>query len=285
MDKRKVPEQALKALSAKVDGEVGLYVSIPEENQRLVLNGDLVLHAASTIKVPVLSLLFQDAEAGLVDLDKKRTVKPDNRVGGSGILQSLSPDLELSLFDLAVLMIVMSDNTATNEVIDAVGMDRVREFCLTNGFRSTWIWGKMYYKGFVPPARIPEGAPRNAISANDLGGMLEQLASGLFVSKDVSRKIVQIMAGQRLSRLKALLPFVERVNPHADRLELPPEGKVVVASKSGTLTGSGIAHDAGIFYLPDGRYYVMAMLTQSYSILETTKIINEVGLTMYEAMR
>lgn len=285
MSEWKIPEETLKALCSKVDGEVGLYVSIPEEDRRLVQNGDLILHAASTIKVPVLSLLFKDAEAGLLDLDKKVIVKSDNRVGGSGILQSLSPDLEISLFDLAVLMIVMSDNTATNEVIDAVGMDRVRRFCRENGFNSTWIWRKMYYKGTVPPAEVPEGAPPNATSANDLGRMLEQIASGRFVSKDASRRIVQIMAGQRLSRLKTLLPFVERVNPHADHLELPPEGKVVVASKSGTLTGPGIAHDAGIFYLPDGRYYVMVMLTRSSSVLETTKIINEAGLAMYEAMK
>lgn len=285
MKERNIPSVTLEALCRQIDGECGLYVSIPETGERFVRNGDLLLHAASVIKVPVLSLLFKDAEEGRIDLEKKLTVKPENRVGGSGILQSLSPDLELSLFDLAVLMIVMSDNTATNEIIDAVGMDRVRAFCRENGYNSTWITRKMYYKGYVPPVKLPEGAPPNATSAGDIGRMLECIAAGRFVSKTVSRRMVQVMAGQRLSRLKTLLPFVERVNPHAEKLELPAEGKVVVASKSGTLLGSGIAHDAGIFYLPDGRYYVMAICTRSSDITATTGIINRMGLVMYETMK
>lgn len=285
MNNHTIPVAELTELCNRFSGEYGIYVSIPEDGQRFWLNNETIFHAASTIKVPVLALLFKDAQEGKLDLHKKITVKPDNRVGGSGILQSLDPTLELSLFDLAELMIVMSDNTATNEVIDAVGMDRVRQFCADNGFENTWIWRKMYFKGFVPPAQNPEGTPPNATSVGDLGRMLEMIASGEFVNEKISRKMVQIMAGQRLSRLKTYLPTVDRVNPYLDSLELPPEGHVVVASKSGTLSNSGYAHDAGIFYLPDGRYYVVVVCTKTDNITETTKIINEIGLIMYENMK
>lgn len=285
MCKKRIPEEALKTICHQVNGDCGLFVSVPETGETFTYNGDMVFHAASTIKVPVLALLFQDAEAGRVDLNKKIVVKPENRAVGSGILQSLSPDIELSLFDLAVLMIVMSDNTATNEVIDAVGMDRVRAFCADNGLHNTWIWRKMFFKGFMPPAQVPEGAPANATSANDLGRLLEAIASGSLISETASRQIVQIMAGQRLNRMKTLLPFVDRVNPHAEKMELPPEGKVVVACKSGSLQRTGVAHDAGIFYLPDGRYYVMAMCTRSSSIQEGVGRISEASLVMYQAMK
>ena len=285
MGMHQIPAEALKAVCEKLDGRYGLYVSVPDTGEKFVLNGDEIFSAASTIKIPMLALLFQDAEAGLVDLQKKIQVKPDNRVIGSGILRSLSPDLELSLFDIANLMIVMSDNSATNEVADAVGMDRVRQYCIDNGYQNTWMWRKMFFKGPLPEPQVPEGLPVNATTASDLGRMMESIAAGTCVSEAASRKMVQIMAGQRLARLKTLLPCAERVEPYAETLELPKEGQVVVASKGGTLSSTGIAHDAAIFYLPDGRYYIMVMCTQTSSVDAATKVINEAGLVMYEAMK
>ena len=286
MSEHKIPREALQKICEKVDGKCGLYVSVPETGERFVYNGDMVFGAASTIKIPMLALLFQDAQEGRVDLSRKMQVKPENRVRGSGILLSLSPDLELSLFDLANLMIVMSDNSATNEVADAVGLDRVRQFCRDNGYLNTWMWRKMFFTGPLPEPQVPEGMPNNAVTASDLGRLMESIAAGTCVSPEASRKMVQIMAGQRLARLRTLLPYTERVNPFADKLELPPEGRVVVASKGGTLTGPpAIAHDAAIFYLPDGRHYVMVMCTQSSGLTEATKRINEAGLVMYEAMK
>ena len=285
MDAHKIPVEALKEVCAKIDGQCAMYVSVPGTGEKFVLNEDKIFSAASTIKIPMLALLFQDAEAGKVDLAEKIRVKPENRVVGSGILRSLSPDLELPLFDIANLMIVMSDNTATNEVADAVGMDRVRQYCIDNGYTNTWMWRKMFFKGYMPEPQVSEGMPVNATTAGDLGRMLESMAAGTCVSEKASRKMIQIMAGQRLARLKTLLPCAERVEPYEEELRLPPEGKVVVACKGGTLTAPGIAHDAGVFYLPDGRYYVMVMCTQTGSVDAATKIINEAGLLMYEAMK
>ncbi len=285
MGEHKIPVETLKNLLSKVDGDCALYVSVPQEGEKFSINENMIFSAASTIKIPVLALLFQDAEQGKVDLSKKVVVKPDNRVVGSGILRSLAPDLEISLFDLANLMIVMSDNVATNEVVDVVGMDRTRQFCLDHGFTNTWIWRKMFYKGYTPTPEVPDGAPNNATCVGDLGRMLEQLAAGTLVGEESCRKIIQILAGQRIARLKTLLSCSERVDPREETLRPPQKGDVLVASKGGTLTDFGIAHDAAIFYLPDGRYYIVTICTRSSSIRETTKIINEIGLVMYEAMK
>ena len=285
MSEHKIPEEALRRLCASVDGDCGLYVSIPGEGMKFFLNEDMIFDAASTIKIPVIALLFQDAAEGKIDLSKRVIAKRDNRVVGSGILRSLDPDLELTLFDLANLMIVMSDNTATNEIIDVVGMDRTRQFCQDHGFTNTWIWKKIFYKGYTPPPQVPEGMPSTATTAGDLGRMLEQLVDGTLIDEVSCRKIIQIMANQRVARLKTLLPCSERADPREEVLRLPKEGYVVVASKGGTLTTPPTAHDAGIFYLPDGRYYVVTICTRSSSLKATTKIINEVGRVMYEAMK
>ena len=281
--KHKIPTEKLTELCSQIKGEYGLYVSIPQENQRFMVNETAIFNAASTMKIPALAKLLQDAEEGLVDLEEMRVVKPDNRVKGSGILKSLSPALKLPVLDLAELMIVLSDNTATNEVLDIVGMERVREFCQENNYNNTWVWTKLFYQGDQPAPQNPEGTPKNATCAWDLGRMMESIAEGKCVSEAASRQMVQIMAGQQVARLKTLLPNATHADPRMP-MQLPPEGKVTVASKGGTLTPAGIAHDAGIFYLPDGSYYVMVLCTRSESVRETTAIIQQAGRIMYEEM-
>ena len=279
-----IPVEELAKICKEVDGECGLYVSVPAAGERFVWNENYQAYAASTIKIPVLCLLFRDAEQGRVDLHQKVVVKPENRVGGSGILQSLRPDLEMSIFDLATLMMVMSDNIATNEIIDIVGMDRVRDFCKEKGFENTWIWQKMIHQG-PPPAEMPEGLIPNATTAGDLGRMMEQIASGTIVSPESCRKIVQIMAGQRLGRLQTLLPTTERLNPYKEQLQPPAAGKVVAASKGGSKEGEKCFHDTGIFYLPDGKCYVMAMCTKGCERAKAVNLIQQAGLVMYEAIK
>lgn len=280
-----IPVEELTELCNQVNGECGLYISVPGENERFALNEDALFYSASTIKIPILCLLFRDAEQGRVDLTKKSRVRQENRVGGSGILQSLSPELEISLFDLANLMIVMSDNIATNEVIDAVGMARVRDFCRDNGYHNTWIWRKMMNKSVTHPPHMPEGTPPNATCAGDLGRMMEAIAAGRIAGEQSCRKMIQIMGGQRLGRLKTLLPCVKRLDPYEKEWTPPVAGRVAAASKGGTLTSLGCAHDAAIFYLPDGRYYVMVMCTRSKDVSKTTEIIQKAGLVMYEALK
>ena len=279
-----IPVEELTRLCKEVEGECGLYVSVPATGERFAWNEHFQVYAASTIKIPVLCLLFRDAEQGRVDLSRTVVAAPENRVGGSGILQSLRPDVEMSIFDLASLMMVMSDNIATNQIIDIVGMDRVREFCKEKGLDRTWLWQKMIHKG-PPPADMPEGLIPNATTAADLGVLMEKIAAGTIVSPESCRKIVQIMAGQRLGRLQTLLPTTERLNPYTAQLQPPAEGRVVVASKGGSKEAEGAVHDTGIFYLPDGRCYVMAVCCKSHKKSETIRLIQQMGLVMYEAMK
>ena len=280
-----IPREKLAALCAEINGLCGLYVSVPGENERFLLNESAFCYAASTIKVPLLCLLFQDSEDGRLDLSTKVTVRPENRVGGSGILQSLNPRLEMTLFDLAELMIVMSDNIATNELIDTVGMERISAYCKENGLPNTWLWSKMMNPNPVNPPHLPKELPINAICAGDLGGLLERIAAGTIVSREACQNMIRIMAGQRLGRFKTLLPCVKRENPYDDRPLLPPQGKVLAATKGGTKAEIGCIHDSGIFILPDGRYYVMAAVTKSSNTAKAEEILRQIGLVMYEAMK
>lgn len=276
---RRIPTEELERICRGVDGDCGLYVYAPgAEEETFSIQADLPFIAASTIKIPILAVLLQAAEQGKVDLERPLRLRPENRVGGSGILQSLRPEMELSLFDLAVLMMVLSDNSATNEVIDAVGMDEVNRFCRENGYLHTVLGRKLQMKSSV-------GTPsQNFTSAGDLGRMLCAAAQSTLVTPEVSRTLLRIMAGQRLQKFAAVLPAAEHFDPRAE-LQPPAEGKVLLASKGGTLTAPGISHDAAVFFLPDGRYYVMVMLTRTSNVKKALVPLGQAASAMYEAMK
>lgn len=279
-----LPEASIRELFEGFDGAVGLYVSVPHSGERFVMNEDRQFYSASTIKVPILCRLFADAEAGLLNLSEKITVREENRCGGSGILQLLSPDLEISFFDLAVLMITVSDNIATNELISRLGMERVNAFCAESGLSRTWLHAKMMAAAKDRPAGLAEGLPVNATTAADLGGLLEKMAKGAVVCEEACRRMVRIMAGQQLGRLRAKLPCF-KPELRGDTLPLPPEGRVLAATKGGTKDNLGCIHDTGIFYLPDGRYYVVSAFTESSRLTEAEQLLRQLGVMLFEALR
>src|SRR5829696_2692190 len=90
--------------------------------EEIRVNADEETGTASTIKVPILIEVMRQVEAGKVDLETKIADSPETRTPGSGILRDLSPGNPLSVRDVAVLMIVVSDNTATNMLMDLVGI-------------------------------------------------------------------------------------------------------------------------------------------------------------------
>jgi beta-lactamase class A len=130
-------EQHLRILSEKLDarlteiaqeapGVMGIAVVDLTSDERVGVNETLVFPQGSAIKIPVLLELYRQAEAGALRLDERVQVSAADQVGGSGVLRSFGDGTsQVSLRDLAVLMINLSDNTATNLLIDRVGMENV----------------------------------------------------------------------------------------------------------------------------------------------------------------
>lgn len=276
-----IPEETIRQLCSGIQGQWGLYISVPETGETLRLGSTEPQVSASTIKIPLLALLLQDAEEGRLDLRKNVAIEPVNWVGGSGILQSLSPSLQISLADHAELMMVLSDNIATNVVIDAVGMDRANAFFAREGWTATHLGRKMMTQGIL----LPDGTrEQNYTSVADLADMMERILAGTLVSPWASQTMMRIMAGQRNGKFRPALPEAKRYDPH-QALTPIPEGKVVLAAKSGTLAAPVVSHDAGILLLPNGRSVVLVMMTATRSNAETDKIIGQVARTVYEALK
>ena len=97
---------------------------------------------ASVIKVAVLLALAADVDAGRCRWDQAMPIALENTAGGSGVIQHLTP-LPYTLRDLATLMIIVSDNRATNTIIDLVGMDRINAYLLRAGWQDTVLARRM----------------------------------------------------------------------------------------------------------------------------------------------
>lgn len=133
--------------------------------------------AASTIKVFLLVALLEAVEAGRLSLDDEVIVRRDDRVTGSGVLKALSEGRPHALRDLATLMIIVSDNTATNLVLDAVGLDALRDSLATHGWSGTHASGKLQT---VPPN------PPSTTTARDLHDVMGRLWRGELVGADAT---------------------------------------------------------------------------------------------------
>jgi beta-lactamase class A len=269
---KRMPAKEIFRILSGLDGDAGLYAEDIETGETLTVNPDRVFPSASVIKLPLLSLLLEDGRDGRVDLERPAPIEPRNRVGGTGILRELPENLSLPLSSLAKLMIVLSDNVATNAIIDAVGMDRVNGHCRERGLTATSLQRKMMDFDAIGKGR------NNYTSAGDIGKMLALVSRGEWTSPEISSAIVKFMAGQQLrSKLPALLPVEEAAEGR------PSPGKVCVANKTGDL--DRIQHDVGVFTLPDGRRYVIAMLTAGLSSdREGIAAIAEVSLAVYRAL-
>jgi len=269
-----IPAKEIHQILSEYDGDIGLYIEDCQTGETFSINGEKAFPSASTIKVPMLVLLLKDARDGLVDLDVQREILEENRVDGSGLIYMLDRRFVPTLRDMAKLMIVLSDNAATNEIMDVIGRERFNQFWKDWGCRSTKLMRKM-----MDREAIREGRD-NYISACDAGRILSAIARDEMIDAEISREAFDIMAAQQLrSRLPLLLP----VASGRDLSGEVREGKVLVANKTGS--NGGAYHDIGIFELSGHRRYVIAMLTRGFArAADATTAMNRVSLAVYNGL-
>jgi beta-lactamase class A len=224
------------------------------------LNGGRLFPAASTIKVAVLAALYRAADAGALDPRERRVVDPADRVGGSGVLLGMSPLLALPLDDLAYLMIAVSDNTASNACIRAVGEERVRETMTALGMTRSRL--ERRFLGRLPTPAEGE----NWTTADDLVALLAAIAEDRAASPAAC------------ARMREVLTLQQYLDMLARRL---PDG-VSFAGKSGWLPG--LAHDCGLLSGPGG-VLAAAILTEGFADpYEAHELAGAVGAALAEAV-
>lgn len=228
-------EREVRRIASDVDGVLGLAIVDLETGESLHIEADSVFTQASAIKLPVLVELFRQAEEGTLSLDERVTLEASDVVPGSGVLQQLTPGaVTMSLRDVATLMVTVSDNTATNMVIDRVGMSNVNETMARLGASQTKLKRKMM------DARAWEENRENLSTPREQAVILEALHRGTILTEASRKELLDILAIPKSSRIRPLLPPGTRV-----------------AHKTGSL--AGVVVDVGIVYLPDRPFIVSAM--------------------------
>jgi beta-lactamase class A len=205
------------------------------EDGKLLIRGEEVVPAASTIKVPILAAALEEVGSGRLELERSMPL-PTRRAGGSGVVQSLAGLVSLTIADLLTLMVIVSDNAATNIIIELLGMDRVNAFCAEQGLGGTVLRRRMM---------DTEAASRgleNTTTALDQAKLLGAVADGTLLAEPLRTFALQALAAQQFTAaLPSLLP-----------------DSVQVAHKTGELPG--VRHDVGIITAANGRRAVVSVL-------------------------
>lgn len=228
-------------------GEVGVLVTDLNGRTLYALNPDRGFPAASTIKVPLLVLALQEAQAGRLDLSERVTLRAEDRVPGAGVLHELGPGLALTWEDLLTLMIIVSDNTATNRVIECLGVERVNAWLEQRGLPGTRLVGLLQ----LPPERqnaAQRRGERNRTTARDQVALLGALVRGEVLDAAHTARALSMLSRQQLREL---------LGRHVPR-DANGELRYRVASKSGELRG--VHHDVGVLFTP--RPLVAAVLSE-----------------------
>jgi beta-lactamase class A len=166
----------LKVIAAAHHGQVAIYAHNLKTGQTAALDPDEPVKTASTIKMGILLDAAEQVRGGKASLDEKLPLTKANQVEGSGILGQLTAPLSLTLRDVLHLMVVLSDNTATNVAIDRLGLDHINATLRAAGLKQTVLYKKVYVpaQGPMPPDQPKFGLGKT--TAREMASIMERLA-------------------------------------------------------------------------------------------------------------
>jgi len=224
----------IQELIHQAGGTWGICLEDLDKREAWSWNDQEVFNAASIIKVPIMAAVFSAFDHGQFHLSDKIVLKREDLVGGSGILQHMSPGISLPIYDYITLMIIQSDNTATNVLIDLVGVEKVQETMSEIGMKNS----RFYNKLMTVPVKTKG---RNKITAGDIAILLNKLTSGSIISHYACEQMIEMMKRQQFRDcLPDRFPEVE-----SDIIGVKSDWEF--ANKTGWVTE--IRHDVGVLYV------------------------------------
>lgn len=242
-------------------GKVWIYAKNLDTGKDYALRADEQVRTASTIKLPIMTEVFHQVAQGKVKWTDEIVLTKEKKQGGSGILFEFSDDTKIDLKTAVNLMIVVSDNTATNLVLDKVGADNVNDFIESLGLHQTRSMRKIGGGGDSKASTDPRLKlfGLGASSPRDMVKLLEMLENGQVVSKEASAEMLNILKRQQFK----------------DGIGRGLPDTIQSASKSGAL--DRLRSDVGIIYTRRGR---IAMAITTDDMMEVSYTQENPGLKM-----
>jgi beta-lactamase class A len=249
-------ERILDAID-KCIGRVSVAIDLPSHS--IQINNDTPYSAASLIKVPILLEGFRQAEQGKIDLNEMVMVPKECRVGGAGVLSTLSENISLTVEDLLTLMIIVSDNTATNLIIDRIGSEAINNLCNSLALKHTNLSRKL-----MDFQAIDQGYD-NFTSATDIINCLRILDQSPLFSEQSREKMLFILHQQQ---------FVTKLPARMDRK------RVFIANKTGELPG--VEHDCAIVRCEEKTAYIAVLIDGLEENDSARDTIAKIGKFLYD---
>lgn len=262
-------EELRPGIEARIEehrGVVGLVLLDPETGELLAIRGDERFPSASVIKLPILYEVMLRVEEGRLSLDDPLVMLAGDPAPGAGVLGYLSPPFRLTVRDAAFLMIALSDNTATNLLLEKVEPRSVGERMAELGLTDSRVFRKVFgdpLDSFDPPGSREWGL--GVTTPMDQARLLAWIHRGEAVSPQASEEMLGMLDAQ----------FYRESLPR-----LLPEG-TRVAHKNGTIAAA--RHDCGIVFGPSREYVVCVMTRENEDTSRTHE--NEAELLIAELSR
>jgi beta-lactamase class A len=233
-------EKKLAELAASHHGTVTLYAKNLSTGEEVSIDSARPVQTASVIKLTLMLQAFEQVKLGKLKLSAPVVLTKDNQVPGSGILNLMEPGLKLTLKDAITLMMVLSDNTATNVVIDVVGLRTTNEMLAGMGLKNTYFYKKVYKtpEGPMPPDQRKYGLGKT--TAEEMARVMESIYRCDLGDRDLCRLMITTMRNQQY---RNMLPrYLERTDTSED--------PSAIADKIGAL--DDVRNDVALIYTQRG---------------------------------
>lgn len=239
-------------------GEVGFYYKNLQTNEIIEYNEEKSMLAASLIKLTVLVEVFNQIDKGILKKDDEFITNDNDKVPSCGALNYMHSGLKITIKDLYTLMIILSDNYATNILIDILGIENINKTIKDINLKKTILNRKMFDE-----EKSSKGI-ENYTSAKDMGILLEKMYSGELVNKNYSKEMMDVLKNQRLN---GKIPFFL----HSEK------EKIEIAHKTGE--DNNITHDVGIVFAKEP--FIICFTGNKVDVPLYERLIQDISYELY----
>jgi beta-lactamase class A len=224
----------LDRMAAAHQGKVGLFAKNLRTGATAAVNADAGVQTASVIKLAIMLEAFYQVKEGKHRLDERLTLTKENQVPGSGVLTLMQPGLQLSLLDAVTLMIDVSDNTATNLVLDDIGISAVNERLEGMGLKRTRLFRKVLLPYSAPVADEDRKFGLARTTPREMAAVMESIGRCDLSEKKLCSQMLSILHNQF---------YRESIPRYLDRID-SSSGESKIGNKSGA--DDGVRNDVAL---------------------------------------
>ncbi|PYY12581.1 MAG: serine hydrolase [Acidobacteria bacterium] len=239
-------QSKIEALAAQHHGKLTLYASNLKTGATVAVDAEKAVPTASVIKLPILVDAMEQVKAGKHKLSENITLQKDDIVQGSGILQFFDTPLVITLKDALTFMIVESDNTATNLVIDQIGIKNVNDHIASMGLKDTYLYKKVFKPPVGPMPAEQKKFGLGKTSAMEMAKVMESIVRCDLKDQVLCDDMLYMLRNQQYRNLV----------PHYIETSDTSEGLSLIANKTGSL--DEVRNDVAVVYSKNGPIVISA---------------------------